>query len=116
MTVEIVKSSKGELSQCRVEGGDRIAQVSDFLDAMANCPTSTIVMNKESLSEDFFDLKSGLVGECLQKISNYRKRLIIVGDFREIASKPLKDFIYESNGTGKVIFASDIETGVELLK
>ena len=50
-----------------------------------------------SCKKDFFDLKNGIAGEILQKFSNYRVSLIIVGDFSKYASKSLNDFIYESN-------------------
>ena len=38
-----------------------------------------------------------MAGEILQKFSNYRVRLAIVGDFTPYSSKSIKDFIYESN-------------------
>jgi hypothetical protein len=47
-------------------------------------------------------LKNGLAGEVLQKFSNYRVRLVILGDFSQFDSKSLKDFIRESN-KGKLI-------------
>jgi hypothetical protein len=88
----------------------------DLLDLMANSPSATLAIHQESLHPDFFDLKTGLAGEMLQKISNYRRRLIIIGDYANIASKSLRDFIYESNKTGKVIFSEDLEKAARLLK
>jgi hypothetical protein len=93
-----------------------VRTVGDLLDLMANAESETLAIHKESLNPDFFDLKTGLAGEMLQKISNYRRRLIIIGDYVDIASKSLRDFIYESNKTGKVIFSEDIEKAVKLLK
>ena len=107
---------RGGLSRCRFEEGTKIARVTDFLDAMASCPTPTFVMDKHDLAEEFFDLKSGLAGEFLQKVSNYRKRLAILGDYSAIAGKALRDFIYESNRTGQVVFAEDLEGAIDLLK
>ena len=46
---------------------------------------------------------SGLAGEILQKYVNYGGKLAIYGDFSRYTSKPLKDFIYESN-KGKDVF------------
>lgn len=116
MTTEIIVSPKGRLSYCRPEDGARIADVSGFLDALAGCPTDTIIMDKGSLAEEFFDLRSGLAGECLQKVSNYRRRLAILGDFSQVASRALRDFIRESNRTGQVVFAKDIEGAIQLLR
>ncbi len=61
-----------------------------------------VILFKENLSSDFFDLKTGMAGEILQKFSNYRVRLAIVGDFSEHTSKSLQDFIRESN-TGSLV-------------
>ncbi|QNN42255.1 DUF4180 domain-containing protein [Pedobacter roseus] len=55
-----------------------------------------IIIHKQNIIPDFFDLKNGIAGEILQKFSNYRVSLAIVGDF-SAPSKSLKDFIYESN-------------------
>jgi hypothetical protein len=116
MKAEVIESRKGALSRCLLREDERIAQVGDFLDLLADCPTSTLVVDKADLAEAFFDLRSGLAGECLQKVSNYRKRLIVLGEYGEIASKALKDFIYESNRTGKVVFAEDLESAIEMLR
>jgi len=39
-----------------------------------------------------------------------------ISDFRDIKSKSLRDFIYESNGTGPVLFVGTIEEGIEKLR
>lgn len=57
----------------------------------------SVVISEENISEEFFDLKSGMAGEILQKFSTYRVRLAIVGNFSKYTSKSLNDFIYESN-------------------
>lgn len=82
---------------------------SDYLGAIG-----TIVM-KEHLNPDFFDLKTGLAGDILQKFSNYRKKLAIVGDFSNIESKSLRDFIRESNRTGFINFVESREEAKSVL-
>ena len=69
---------------------------------------SALVLRKEQLSEEFFRLSSGLAGEVLQKFVNYQMRLAIVGDYSGYTSKPLHDFIYESN-KGRDVFFVDTE-------
>ena len=59
--------------------------------------TSNIVINKNLIAEDFFILSTGFAGEVLQKYINYGGRIAIYGDYSHYTSKPLKDFIYESN-------------------
>ncbi len=64
---------------------------------------------------DFFILSTGMAGEILQKFINYGVRFAIYGDFSGYTSKPLHDFIYESN-CGKDIFFQDTkENAIEKL-
>ena len=62
-----------------------------------------IIINKANLSENFFDLKTGIAGAILQKVMNYQFKIAIIGDFSIYSSKGLNDFIYETN-KGKSIF------------
>jgi len=99
-----------------MDKGERVSCVAEFLDLMANCPSDTIILRKDDIAEEFYDLKTGLAGEILQKVSNYRRRLAVLGDFDSVKSRALRDFIRESNGTGKVVFTADLEAAVALLK
>lgn len=73
-----------------------------------NYNTNLIAIDKNSIIEDFFILSKGLAGEILQKFINYHVKIAIFGDYSKYTSKPLKDFIYESNN-GKDIFFVDNE-------
>ena len=116
MTTIKLDSPKGAMSQCNFESGERIGSVGDLLDLMANCPDTTMVLDRSALVEAFFDLRSGIAGELLQKISNYRRRLVILGDFSKVESQSLRAFIRESNATGQVVFAPGLAEAVALLK
>lgn len=70
-----------------------------------NC--SRIIINELNLHPDFFVLKTGLAGDILQKFSNYRFKLAIVGDFSKYKSKSLQDFIRESNKGNSVFFVEN---------
>jgi hypothetical protein len=87
----------------------------DFLDMAGNIPTRRIILRKELLAETFFDLSSRIAGEILQKVSNYGMQLAIVGDFTKYMSKSLRDFIYESNITGQVVFVATVEKALDRL-
>ena len=59
-----------------------------------------------------------MAGEILQKFINYHVKIAIYGDYSVYTSKPLRDFIYESNH-GKDVFVGDdvwIGQGASLLK
>lgn len=74
-----------------------------------------VVINERNITPVFFDLKSGVAGEILQKFSNYRVRLAIVGDFSNYESKSLKDFIYESNKSRHIIFVTSTTEAIKIL-
>ncbi|MDO8898075.1 MAG: DUF4180 domain-containing protein [Bacteroidales bacterium] len=74
-----------------------------------------IIIHEKDISPDFFDLKSGIAGEILQKFSTYRVRLAIVGDFSKYTSKNLNDFMFESNKTRHVNFVSNCSEAIKIL-
>ncbi len=59
--------------------------------------TARLAIDKRVIAEDFFILSTGMAGEVLQKFINYHIKAAIWGDYSHYTSKPLKDFIYESN-------------------
>lgn len=75
-----------------------------------------IALNKEAVVEDFFILSTGLAGEILQKFINYQMKFAIFGDYSLYTSKPLKDFIYESNKGNDIFFVENEEDAIEMLK
>lgn len=90
----------------------------DGLDLLGNLyyqDFDKIVIQEKNITPDFFDLKNGMAGEILQKFSNYRVRLAIVGDFTPYSSKSIKDFIYESNKKGQINFVNTTTEALSLL-
>jgi hypothetical protein len=94
----------------------RIEDTGDFLDVLASGASDTLVLKEEHLNPAFFDLKTGIAGDMLQKVSTYSKRPLIVGDFEAVGSEALRDFIRESNRTGRVVFSNSLETGIAALR
>ncbi|MGG1657991.1 DUF4180 domain-containing protein [Brevibacillus sp. NRS-1366] len=96
-----------------------IVDVQTALDLMATVQYETgcdrIIINKSLLNESFFDLKTRLAGEILQKFINYRVKVAIVGDFSVYSSKSLKDFIYESNNGNAIFFLPTEQQAIEKL-
>lgn len=77
--------------------------------------TDLLAIDKRAICEDFFILSRGLAGEILQKYTNYHIRVAIYGDYSHYASKPLRDFIYESNKGKNVFFVSTLEEALDRL-
>lgn len=78
--------------------------------------SNRIIINKNNICEDFFILSTGIAGEILQKFINYGFKIAIYGDYSKYTSKPLKDFIYESNSGKNIFFVNTQEEAIEKLK
>lgn len=74
-----------------------------------------LAIDKRVVAEDFFILSTGMAGEILQKFINYHVKAAIWGDYARYTSKPLKDFIYESNKGGDFFFVETKEEAVRKL-
>jgi hypothetical protein len=70
---------------------------------------SVIVIPAERLGGDFFDLKTRIAGEVLQKFVTYGVRVAIAGDIsRQVSeSAALRDFVYECNRGPHIWFVAD---------
>lgn len=102
-----------QISGCRiaelVSENRIIATAEDGLDLLGNLyyqDFDKIIIHEKNITADFFDLKTGMAGEILQKFSTYRVRLAIVGDFEKYKSKSLTDFIFESNTMRQINFVN----------
>ena len=60
-------------------------------------------------------LSTGVAGDILQKLMNYRFKAAIYGDYSHYTSKPLRDFIRESNHGKDFFFVSTMEEAVQRL-
>ncbi|KMQ64859.1 alpha/beta hydrolase [Chryseobacterium angstadtii] len=72
-----------------------------------------VILYEKNMTPEFFDLKTKMMGEILQKFSNYRIGLAIVGDFSKYESKSMKDFIFESNRMRHVSFVASVEDALK---
>jgi hypothetical protein len=97
-----------------------ITDAQSALDLMAtvrhevNC--DRIAIPKSAVKEDFFVLSTGIAGEILQKFVTYQCKLAIFGDFSGYTSKPLRDFIYESNSGSQIFFVATEDEAIVKLR
>lgn len=116
MNINVVKMNNQNIA---VVSSDHVIinNVQDSLDLMAtvrhNYDCDKVIINKKNVTEDFFELKTCVAGEIMQKYINYGMRLAIIGDFEQYGSKSLKAFIYESNKANQIIFKSTIDEILE---
>lgn len=118
MTQQIIKQN-GRLIAVVQSDAPLIRDVSSALDLIASiryaADCDRIAVNKQALSEDFFTLSTCLAGEILQRFINYQVKFAVFGDFSGYTSKPLRDFIRESNRGRDIFFTDTAEQAVERL-
>ncbi len=93
-----------------------INTVQDATDLMGNADyqgVRNIVLEEKNLHAEFFDLKTGLAGEILQKYSNYQMKLAIIGEFEQYNSQALNAFIVECNRGNSIFFVADFAAAVK---
>lgn len=95
-----------------------ITNLEDATDLIGNLyyqEADRIILHEKAITPAFFDLKNKLAGDILQKFSNYRMRLAIVGDFGKYPGKSLRDVIRESNKGRQVNFVSSRPEAISVL-
>ena len=118
--MNIEKVAKSSKTVAIITSNDKvITDVQSSLDlimtAKYETETNLIAIDKNAIVDEFFVLSSGLAGEILQKFINYQAKIAIWGDFSKYTSKPLKDFIYESNKGNDIFFVATKDDAVDCL-
>lgn len=93
-----------------------VEDVMDFWGDVLYNGSVGVIIPKGVLCDDFFELRTGLAGEILQKFTNYQLKLAIVGDFSQVESKSLRDFIRESNQRKQVNFVGSREEALAVFR
>lgn len=118
--MQIEKIEENNISVAHiVADGIVISDLQSAVDLMMTVKYETgiknIAISKDLVTDKFFILSSGVAGEILQKFVNYQFRIAIYGDYAKYTSKPLKDFIYESNNGRDVFFTDSLENAIKKL-
>ncbi|NVO21002.1 MAG: DUF4180 domain-containing protein [Bacteroidetes bacterium] len=112
MEIQFEFYENGETKVAELLSRTLIHSAAEMLDIMMGAyyqGASSLIIHQGHLSGSFFDLKTGVAGDILQKFSTYRMRLAIIGKFDNFSSKSLADFIRESNKFGRINFCGNIE-------
>lgn len=101
--------------------GEKLKSEQDALDLIGEAlqqRTAFILVPVERLAEDFFQLKTRLAGQMLQKFVQYRRHLVILGDISQplAQSRAFRDFVYEANHGNDVWFVTNMQELHERLK
>ncbi len=109
MTVQLNSHNNMMIAEVQTDD-DAIRVTGDALDLLADAHdqgADGMIVYERSLTPAFFDLRTGLAGDILQKFSIYGMRLAIVGEFDTYDSKSLQAFIIECNRSRQIRFCPD---------
>jgi Domain of unknown function (DUF4180) len=112
--IEDVSSTVGgvRVLWCAADGpvvdGDRAA--ADLVGA-AFGRADVVAVPVARLAPGFFDLRTGIAGEVVQKFATYRFRLAVVGDVSRhvAASSAFRDLVREANRGSQTWFVADAD-------
>jgi uncharacterized Fe-S cluster-containing radical SAM superfamily protein len=113
MTENLVVIEGRRVFVCSTEGaflGGAQAAV-DLIGQARSSGAEMVAVPIERLDPEFFQLRTGMAGEFLQKFVTYQLPIAIVGDTSDYAaqSKALRDFIHESNEHDAIWFLASTD-------
>ena len=92
--------------------GPRLRTEQDAVDVIGeawSADAQTVVVPVGRLDETFWTLSTRVAGGILGKFTQYRMRLVVVGDIAErlAGSETLRAFVHEANRGGEVSFVEE---------
>ena len=103
-----------------ISSESRLATEQDALDLIALCggnDTNLVMIHGGALSEDFFNLKTGVAGGILQKFVNYQMKAVVVLSAQTSIKSRFRELMNESNkGSRFGVFDTREEAEAWLLK
>jgi hypothetical protein len=117
MDIKLHETAGGKIAEI-ISDGITIKDTDDALDLMAEArylDAGKMIIHENQISPSFFDLKTRLAGDILQKFSNCRMQLALIGGFSKYKSKSLQDFICECNKGNRIFFMENLDDAIEKL-
>jgi len=101
------RAGKRYITSCSSKGIIREAKdILDLLVCGSENETHLFLLEDGNFVAEFYDLRTGLAGEILQKCSNYRMKVAVVGPFEIVRNTSFREFMYESNKGSHVRFST----------
>jgi hypothetical protein len=113
MTENLVSIEGRSVFVCPAEGAlPRGGQAAvDLIGQVRSNRAEVVIVPVQRLDPEFFELRTGVGGEFLQKFVTYQVPIVILGDTSAFVaeSDALRDFIRESNEQDAIWFLESIE-------
>lgn len=114
MDLNIVEKNAVKIAEL-VSNKIEIINVRDSLDLMGNADylgARSAIIYEKNITPEFFDLKTKIAGNILQKYTNYNFKLAIIGNFQKYESKALNAFVTECNRGNCIFFVKDKDSAL----
>jgi len=82
----------------------REGELNDLLSLCHYHDSDFILIDAANLSDEFFNLRSGLAGAAMQKFANYQVRVAVLLPENAEHSERFKELMYEMNGSNHFRF------------
>lgn len=110
MMEDILKSSNG-VQYIDLTGSDfSIQREGELNDLLGMCYThncNILLLDVDNLSDDFFNLRTGLAGAAMQKFANYQVKVAVLLPVNAHHNERFKELMYEMNQSNQIRFYSD---------
>ncbi len=112
--LQIHKTPTAEIAEFRADHVllASAADARDLLMKVRGERADVIALHVANIAPAFFDLRTGVAGDVLQKFQNYRCRFAVIGDISAYTSKSesLRALVRESNRGKDVWFVPTLDT------
>ena len=99
----IIASDRGLLIRCR----------DDISDAVGASLGRRLILSEGDLGPDFFELRTGLAGELIQKFVNYRVRVAVIVPIPDAHGERFAELAYEHATHPTVRFLRSVDEAME---
>ena len=99
----IIASDRGISIRCR----------DDVSDAVGASLGRGLILTEGDLGPDFFDLRTGLAGELIQKFVNYRVRVAIIVPMPDAHGERFAELVHEHATHPTVRFAGSVDEAMQ---
>jgi len=92
------------------DSGVCIRSFADISDAIGAClGADAVILTEGDLAPEFFDLRSGLAGEVMQKFVNYRLRVALVVPDADVYGERFSELVYEHRAHTMIRFVRTMD-------
>jgi hypothetical protein len=113
----LIHTDKGDYITCQA-GSGLISTEQDILDLLAvgyGLQQTRMVIDSADLHPDFFNLKTGLLGNIFLKLSNYRVKTAFIVEMDKIKAERFHELIHEHKRSHEIRFFEDLRSAEEWL-